>query len=83
MIVAPIRKPPSGRLPPNGLRRAVHCTVEDNAHQPRRMKGDEAEIEEHSLPDQIAADRYLATKTALDVQTPGLRFDTLKPPGAP
>ena len=60
----------------------VQTAAEDNAQEPRRMKGDEGEIEEHSLPDQIAADRYLGTKTVLDVQTRGPRFNNVKPPGA-
>lgn len=31
----------------------------ENAQAPKRVRGDEAEVEAHSLPDQIAADQYL------------------------
>ena len=29
-----------------------------NAAAPKRVKGDEGEFEQHSIPDQIAADKY-------------------------
>lgn len=54
----------------------------DNAEGPKRMKGDEGEIEQHSLPDQIAADKYAKGITGVDTQTRGLRFNKFKPPGA-
>jgi hypothetical protein len=31
----------------------------ESAQAPKRVRGDEAEVESHSLPDQIAADQYL------------------------
>ena len=55
--------------------------IAENAANPKRAKGDSGEIEQHSLQDQIAADRYLAAKNA--AKRKGLPFRTTKlvPPG--
>lgn len=55
--------------------------ISDNAQGPKRVQGDEATIEGHSLPDQIAADRYLASKKAASNNSLGLRFRKIVPPG--
>ena len=57
-------------------------TVATNAARPKRIKGDEAEVELHSLPDQIAADKYVAGKTAVEKKHRGLRFTKLRAGGA-
>ena len=57
-------------------------TIKDNAAGPKRAKGDSAEMEQHSLPDQIAADRYLASKKATASKGLCIRFKKLTPPGA-
>lgn len=54
----------------------------DNASAPKRVQGDEGSVEQHSLPDQIAADRYLASKAAQAGKGPGIKFFKLVPPGA-
>jgi len=61
----------------------VQQTIQQNAQQPRRASADGVEAEQHPLPDQIAADRYLASKEAVDA-TPsrGLRWSKLQPGGA-
>ena len=60
----------------------AQTAIEDNAQQPRGMKGDEAQVEEHSLPGQIEADRYLASRGARGNPHKALRFAKLSPPGA-
>ena len=51
--------------------------------QPKRMKGDEGEVEMHPLTDQIAAARFAASATAVDASnTRGLRYSKISPPGA-
>lgn len=59
--------------------------IEDNLRQnaagPKRAKGDSAEMEQHPLPDQIAADRYLASKNATKKKGLGVSFKKLVPPG--
>lgn len=56
--------------------------IAENARAPRRVRGDEGEVEEHPLKEQIEADRYLAAREATRNKRRGLRFTKLKPPGA-
>jgi len=55
--------------------------LEDNAVGPKRVRGDEGEVDQHPLQDQIEADKYIKGRDAADVQTVGLRFRQLQPPG--
>ena len=55
--------------------------IRDNAAGPKRAKGDSAEMEQHPLADQIAADRYLASKTASKRKGLGIGMKKLVPPG--
>jgi hypothetical protein len=57
-------------------------TIRQNAEGPAKASGDSGSMEQHKLPDQIAADRYLCTKEAAKSKTRGLRFNKLVPPGA-
>lgn len=56
--------------------------IRDNAEGPAKAAGDSGSIEQHKLPDQIAADKYLASKQAAKSKSRGLRFNKLVPPGA-
>ena len=56
-------------------------SIRENASGPKRAKGDSAEVEQHSLPDQIAADKYLAGKAALGKRNFGLTRAKIVPPG--
>jgi len=56
-------------------------TIKENATGPKRAKGDSAEMEQHPLPDQIAADRYLNSKNAAKKKGLGIAFKKLVPPG--
>lgn len=56
--------------------------IEENAKGPKRAKGDSGEVEQHSLPDQIAADRYLEAKKAARKPGMGVRIGKMLPPGA-
>ena len=60
----------------------TRTAIEDSAEGPKRARGDEGEVEQHSIPDQIEADRYLDGRTGVEVQTRGLRFNKLSPPGS-
>lgn len=57
--------------------------IEQSAQGPRRVRTDAGEVEAHSLPDQIEADKYLASRAAVSSSNThrGLRFNVLKPPG--
>ena len=56
--------------------------ISDNAAGPAKATGDSGSVEQHKLPDQIAADRYLASKTAAKGKRRGLVFNQFVPPGA-
>ncbi|MCD6405991.1 MAG: hypothetical protein J7M19_09205 [Planctomycetes bacterium] len=57
-------------------------TIRENAAGPKRAAGDSGSMEQHSLTDQIEADRYLASKTAARSGSLGIRKTKLVPPGA-
>ena len=56
--------------------------IRQNAQGPARASGDAGSVEQHKLPDQIEADRYLASKQAARSKRRGLVFNQLVPPGA-
>lgn len=56
--------------------------IRDNAAGPKRATGDSGSVEQHSLNDQIAADRYLASKKAARSRGLGIRMSKLVPPGS-
>jgi hypothetical protein len=57
-------------------------TIRENAQGPAKASGDSGSIEQHKLADQIAADKYLASKAAAKSKARGLRFNQFVPPGA-
>lgn len=56
--------------------------IRHNAQGPAKAAGDSGSLEQHQLPDQIAADRYLASKRAAQSPRRGLVLNKLVPPGA-
>jgi hypothetical protein len=56
-------------------------TIRQNAQGPAKASGDAGAVEQHSLADQIEADRYLASKDAAKSKRRGLQFNKLVPPG--
>lgn len=57
-------------------------SIRENALQPAKASGDLGSVEQHSLSDQIAADRYLQEKQAARSRRLGLRITKIVPPGA-
>ena len=57
-------------------------SIRENAQQPANAAGDSGSVEQHSLSDQIAADRYLQEKQAARSRRLGLRITKIVPPGA-
>lgn len=57
-------------------------TIRDGATAPRKAKGDNVEMEQHPLPDQIAADKYLASKNATKRKGLGVSLKKISPSGA-
>ena len=56
--------------------------IKTNAEGPAKASGDSGSVEQHSLPDQIAADKHLASKQAASGKGLGIRRIKLSPPGA-
>ena len=56
--------------------------IRDNAAGPKKATGDSGSVEQHALTDQIAADRYLASKKAARSGGLGIRLSKLVPPGS-
>jgi hypothetical protein len=56
--------------------------IRENASGPKAAKGDSGSMEQHSLPDQIEADRYLASKKAAGGKGLGVKVSRMIPPGA-
>jgi len=56
-------------------------TIRENAEGPAEARGDSGSVRQHTLRDQIEADRYLASKEAVKSGL-GVRFKKLSPPGA-
>jgi uncharacterized protein YaiL (DUF2058 family) len=57
-------------------------TIESNAQKPRMVTIDGQQAVQHTLKDQIEADRYLQSQQAATGQRRGLNFARMKPPGA-
>ncbi len=56
-------------------------TIIDGAKAPAKASGDSGSMEQHPLPDQIAADRYLESKKASRKKGLGIGLKKLVPPG--
>lgn len=57
--------------------------IANNATGPMKITGDEGSVQQHPLPDQIAADRYLRARAASKNKgLGGIKFTKLIPPGA-
>lgn len=57
-------------------------TLRDNAQGPAKVSGDSGSMEQHKPTEQIAADKYLASKAAAGGPKLGIRLVKLSPPGA-
>ena len=57
-------------------------TIRQNATGPARASVDGQSVDQHGLADQIAADRYLASKRATRKAGLGVKTTKLIPPGA-
>ena len=60
----------------------LDSTIEQNAAGPKQASADGVSVQQHSLPDQIAADKYLAGKRTVS-RNPAKAFARVKivPPG--
>ena len=56
--------------------------IKDNASGPKSAESDGQKVEQHSIADQIAADRYLNSKQAVKKADSGLKISKMSSPGA-
>ena len=63
--------------PPSKLKDAIL----ENALGPKKVSGDAGSVEQHSLQDQIAAERFLESKKATRKPGLGIRLTKLSPDG--
>lgn len=59
----------------------LSAEIAENAAGPKEVTIDGFSTTAHSLPDQIAADKYLRERDAQQAGRPGLKFYKLVPPG--
>lgn len=57
-------------------------TIIDNAQSAKKAKGDNGELEQHSLTEQIEADRYLSNRKAARRGVHALQITKVIPPGS-
>ena len=60
----------------------ISDAIRKNATGPKSAEVDGQKVEQHSLKDQIAADEYLASKTAVKSRNSGLKFTKMSHSGA-
>ena len=54
-------------------------TITENASGPKRVTGDSGSVEQHSLTDQIAADKHLEAKKAMATKGLGIKLLKISP----
>ena len=60
----------------------IEDAIRKNASGPKSAEVDGQKVEQHSLPDLIAADAYLASKKAVKSRNSGLKITKLSHSGA-
>ncbi len=60
----------------------VENAIKDNAVGPASASGDAGGVQQHKLTDQIAADKYIASKDAAQGKKLGVRLVKILPPGS-
>jgi hypothetical protein len=63
------------------MSQGLQDAIEQNASGPKRASGDAGSVEQHSIPDQIAADKHLASKKAVKSKGLGIKLAKLSPGG--
>ena len=56
-------------------------TIQNNAAGPKKASGDAGSVEQHSVADQIAADKYLESRKAARVKGLGVKLVKISPGG--
>ena len=61
---------------------SIADAIRDNAAGLKKASNDAGSVELHSIPDQIAAERFTASKAAMTRRHRGLRISRIVPPAA-
>jgi hypothetical protein len=61
---------------------SIADAIRDNAAGLKKASNDAGSVELHSIPDQIAAERFTASKEAMTRRHRGLRISRIVPPAA-
>lgn len=61
----------------------IKDAIETNATGPAEIQGDEGRVRQHSLRDQIEADKYVSAQNVAKKGQLGIRTAKLIPPGGP
>lgn len=60
----------------------IKTAIATSATGPAKVTGDEGSVEQHPLPDQIAAEKHIRGNDAVATPRRGLRYSKFVPPGA-
>lgn len=63
------------------MNQGLEDAIEQNASGPKRASGDAGSVEQHSIIEQIAADKHLASKKAVKSKGLGIKLTKLSPGG--
>ncbi|HMN97419.1 MAG TPA: hypothetical protein PKC43_06315 [Phycisphaerales bacterium] len=67
---------------PTPTNEEIDAALAENLTGPRKASNETGSIEQHSLTDQIAMDRYRRAKAAAKKPLRGMRVSVIVPPGA-
>ncbi|HBT76759.1 MAG TPA: hypothetical protein DEB39_07495 [Planctomycetaceae bacterium] len=70
-----------GPTPPSNEPSTLKDAIAENAKGPKKVQGDSGSVEQHSLQDQIAAERFLQSKKAAQKPGLGIKLTKLSPDG--
>ncbi|HOL31320.1 MAG TPA: hypothetical protein PK052_05000 [Anaerohalosphaeraceae bacterium] len=59
----------------------IEDSIKENATGPKSASGDAGSVEQHSLPDQIAADKHLQSRAAMKSKGLGIKLLKISPSG--
>ena len=59
----------------------IETAIKENANGPNRASGDAGSVEQHSLTDQMAADKQLGAKEAMKTKGLGIKLLKISPGG--
>ncbi len=70
-----------GPTPPSNESASLKDAIAENAKGPKKVQGDSGSVEQHSLQDQIAAERFLQSKKAAQGKNFPLKIFKIAPDG--